>query len=292
MNINRKLIVPYLLPAVLLYVIFFISPTIYGLYISLHEWSGFTDNMKFVGLDNYWKMLTDKTYWLSFRNTLIILGIGGVMVFLIAFIFTAMMSHGIKAKKAVRAIIFFPQIVAPIALAIVWNYLYRFDGGLFNSILDLFDLEPINWTNSNNIMISAVLAIIWYSVGFYAVLLLAGVDKIPNTIFESARLEGASISRIFFTITIPLIWDVLSIAIILWVINAIRLFDFLFAFGGVSPPQEVWNLGLYQFILGFSTRTPIYQLGYASAIAISMILLTALLVLIGRKFLKREVYEL
>lgn len=197
MNINRKLIVPYLLPAVLLYVIFFISPTIYGLYISLHEWSGFTDNMKFVGLDNYWKMLTDKTYWLSFRNTLIILGIGGVMVFLIAFIFTAMMSHGIKAKKAVRAIIFFPQIVAPIALAIVWNYLYRFDGGLFNSILDLFDLEPINWTNSNNIMISAVLAIIWYSVGFYAVLLLAGVDKIPNTIFESARLEGASISRIF-----------------------------------------------------------------------------------------------
>lgn len=291
--INRKkLIIPYLMPAVLVYSLFFIVPTLHGLYISFHEWSGFTDNMLFVGFDNYSKMLTDKIYWLSFKNTLLILLVGGCVVFLVGFIFTSLMSQGIKAKRAIRAIIFFPQIVAPIAIAIVWNYLYRYDEGLFNSLLNTLGFDSINWTSSNNIMISAVIAIIWYSLGFYAVILLAGVDKIPNTFFEAARLEGASTFQIFIKITIPLIWDVLSIAIILWVINSIRLFDFLFAFGGAAPPTSVWNLGLYQFILGFSTRTPIYQLGYASAIAISMIFFTALLVLIGRKFMKREVYEL
>jgi ABC-type sugar transport system permease subunit len=289
---KKKLTIPYLLPAISLYLIFFIGPAIYGLWISFHEWSGFTDDMKFVGLKNYEKILVDPIYWKSFLNMMLILIVGGLFVFLIGFLFTALMSQGVIAKKAIRAIIFFPQIIAPIALAVVWNYLYRFDIGFFNSILTSIGLNPVNWTGPNNIMMSAIISIIWYSTGFYTIILLAGVDKIPNTIFESARVEGASTFTIFTKITLPLIWDVMSIAVILWGINAIRLFDFLFAFGGAEPPTRMWNTAMYQFILGFGQRTPIYQLGYSSAIAVTMIFVVLLFVVTGRKLFKREVYEL
>lgn len=289
---KQKLIIPYLFPALFMYIVFLILPAIYGIYISFQNWAGFTDKMLFVGLNNYKELLSDDVYWSTFKTTMIITIVGGVFVFLIGFIFTAMMSQGIKGKKVVRAVIFFPQIIAPIALAIVWNYLYRYDIGLFNSVLTFLGFDPVNWTGPKNILFSAVVAIIWYSVGFYAVILMAGIDKIPNTIFESARIEGASTFRIFWKITIPLIWDVLSIAIILWTINSIRVFDFLYAFGGPDPPQSVWNLALYQFILGFGTRDAIYQLGYSSAIATTIIIIVAVLVLAFRKLLKREVYEL
>ncbi|MED4207357.1 carbohydrate ABC transporter permease [Neobacillus mesonae] len=289
---RKKLTIPYLIPAVSLYLIFFIGPAIYGIWISFNEWSGFTDDMKFVGLKNYEKLMVDPIYWQSFFNMILILFVGGIFVFLIGFLFTALMSQGVVAKKAIRAIIFFPQIIAPIALAVVWNYLYRFDIGFFNSILTAIGLNPVNWTGPNNIMMSALIAIIWYSTGFYAIILLAGVDKIPNTIFEAARVEGASTFKIFTKITLPLIWDVMSIAVILWGINAIRLFDFLFAFGGAEPPTRMWNTAMYQFILGFGQRTPIYQLGYSSAIAVTMIFVVLLFVVTGRKLFKREVYEL
>jgi ABC-type sugar transport system permease subunit len=291
-NEKKKLIIPYLLPAVALYFVFFIGPALYGLWISFHEWNGFTENMNFVGINNYLKILEDPIYWQSFLNMMLILFVGGIFVFFIGFLFTALMSQGVTAKKTIRAIIFFPQIIAPIALAVVWNYLYRFDIGFFNSILTTFGLNPVNWTGPDNIMMSAVISIIWYSTGFYAIILLAGVDKIPNTIFEAARVEGASTIKIFTKITIPLIWDVISIAVILWGINAIRLFDFLFAFGGPEPPTRIWNTAMYQFILGFGQRTPIYQLGYSSAIAVTMIIVVLLFVVTGRKLFKREVYEL
>lgn len=289
---KKKLTIPYLLPAVALYLIFFIGPAIYGLWISFHSWSGFTQNMDFIGLKNYTKIFGDPIYWQSFKNMMLILFVGGIFVFLIGLLFTALMSQGMPAKKVVRAIIFFPQIVAPIALAIVWNYLYRFDTGFFNSVFEFIGLEAVNWTSPDNIMMSAVAAIVWYSTGFYAVILLGGVDKIPNTLFESARIEGASTFTIFRKVTLPLIWDVFSIAVILWGINAIRLFDFLFAFGGPEPPSRMWNTAMYQYILGFGQRTPIYELGYSSAIAITMVIVVFIFVITGRKLFKREIYEL
>lgn len=289
---RKKLIIPYLFPAVALYLVFFIGPALYGVWISLHKWSGFTKDMDFVGLKNYLKIFSDPIYWSSFKNMMLILVGGGIFVFLIGMLFTALLSAGMPAKKAVRAIIFFPNIIAPIALAIVWNYLYRYDIGFFNSVLTLFGVEGINWTSPKLIMYSALVAIIWYSTGFYAVILLGGVDKIPNTMFEAARIEGASTFTIFRKITLPLIWDVFAIAVILWGINAIRLFDFLFAFGGAEPPTRMWNTAMYQFILGFGQRTPIYELGYSSAIGVSMVVVVLIFVVTGRKLFNREVYEL
>src|SRR5699024_1797342 len=248
--------------------------------------------MDFAGLANYRKLLHDPVYWKSFFNMMLILVVGGVFVFLIGLLFTSLMSQGMKAKKVVRAVIFFPYVIAPVALGIVWNYLYRYDIGFFNSLLDVLRIPLVNWTGSGLILMSSVTAIVWYSVGSYEVILLSGVDKIPNTLFEAARIEGASTFQIFKNVTLPLIWDVLSIAVILWGINAVRLFDFLFAFGGPEPPSKMWNTAMYQYILGFGQRTPIYQLGYSSAIAVSMVLVVFIFILISRRMFRREIYEL
>src|SRR5699024_5455224 len=162
-------------------------------YLSFYRLSGYSNDKQFVGLSNYQKILSDEIYWHTFTNTMLLIFVGGIFVFLIGLAFTALMSQGIKGKTVVRAVIFFPQIIAPIALAIVWNYLYRYNGGLFNGVLNLVGLDSVNWTNPEHIIGSGIAAVIWYSLGFYAIILLSGVDKIPNDIFESARMEGASI---------------------------------------------------------------------------------------------------
>lgn len=289
---RKKLIIPYLFPALILYIGLFVLPTLYGFYISLHSWSGFTEEMSFIGLKNFTKLTGDPIYWMAFKNTMLIVIVGGLFTLGIGFLYTALMSQGMFGKNFIRAVIFFPNIIAPVAIAIIWNYLYRYDIGLFNWVLSLINVDPVNWTSSANIMGSAIVGIVWSSVGLYAIILLSGADKIPQTIFESARLEGASIFKIFFKITLPLTWDVISIAVVLWTINSMRLFDFLFAFGGPTPPQGIWNLALYQFILGFGSRTSIYEIGYSSAIAVTMVIAVTVLILAFRKIFDREVYEL
>lgn len=289
-----KKIIWFLIPALLLYLAFFIYPAIQALWVSLHDWSGFTKGMKFIGLKNFNELLHDSLYWQSLGNTLIILFVGGAVIFLLAFLFTAFFTSGIKGKKFFRAVIFYPNVVAPIALATFWSFLYNPRFGLINGFLRLLHLDFLakTWTGPDLIFWSVLIALIWTYVGFYLIILLSGAEKIPQDLYEVAKLEGANRFQTFFKVTVPLIWDVLVVGIVLWIIGAIKLFEFLFAFsGGTQVPQQLWTNAVYMFMVSFGKRTAIFRLGYGTAIAVTLLLLIMIFTGIARLATRRERIE-
>lgn len=291
MNIRKLVIILFLLPAGLFYMAFILIPAIWAFYFSAFDWSGFTESMKFVGLGNYFQLFRDRMFWLSLRNTLIILLPGGAIIFLLTFILTVLINSGVRGKKFFRAMIFLPNVIATIALTTLWAFIYNSSFGLLNGFFKLIgvhQLSQFTWTSADKIFYAALVAIIWINVGFQLVLLMAGVDKIPFEFFEAARIEGASQFQMFTRITIPMIWDVISVAFVLWSISALKMFEFLYAFGGLNMPQSLYTIGIYLYVMGFGKRDPIYRLGYATAIGVLLLITVVIIVALIRRLTRRE----
>jgi len=285
----------FLAPSLILYIYLFVFPTIEAFRISFYKWSGFSANMQFVGFDNFLKLIRDDSFLAALNNTMLLLVIGGIGSFLLAFIFSYLLNSGIKGKKVYRTIIFFPFIVAPVVLSIYWGLLvYNPRVGILPQLLNMFNIEALSnivFTGASNIFWSVLFIVVWSRVGFYLILLMAGIDRIPPFLYEAARLEGANEIQMFFKITLPLIKEVLVIAMIFWGIQAIKMFELFYAFGGILPPRALWTNAIYLYIMGFGKRDPIFQLGYASAIGVVTLLLVIIVSIIIRKLVKREVYE-
>ncbi len=243
---------------------------------------------------NYVDILKDAIFWKSLKNTLLILGVGGILVFVLAFVLTVALNSGIKGKKFFRSMIFLPNVIAVIALTTLWAYIYNPSFGLIKATAEALGLEGISkilWTAPDKIFWSVLAALVWIEAGYYLVLIMAGVDKIPTEYYEAAQLEGASQFQIFRKITVPLIWDVLSVAVVLYSIGALKIFEFPYAFNGQSVPPELYTVGIYLYIMGFGKRAPIYRLGYATAIGVMLLLAVILIVVVLRRILRRDVIE-
>ncbi len=294
MKTRKRLIALFMLPASLVYLIIVLIPAIWAIYYSFFDWSGFGQKMKFIGVGNYQNLIHDPVFLLSLKNTLLILVVGGIIIFALAFILTVLVNSGIKGKKFFRAMIFLPNVIATIALTTLWAFIYNPTFGLINSFFRLIGWKAgaaFTFVSNNHVFLSMLIALIWIEVGFYLVLLMAGIDKIPAEYYEAAKIEGANQWQMFTGITVPLLWDVISVATVLYTIFALKVFEFPYAFNQITPPQEIYTVGIYLYIEGFGKRDPIYRLGYATAIGVVLLLCVVVFVLLVRRFMRREVVQ-
>ena len=219
---------------------------------------------------------------------------GGAIVFFFSFLFT-MFLRELRGKKFIRAVIFFPNIVPPVALAIAWAILLAPRNGLLNRLLETVGLESATqtWLGPDLIFKSIIAGLVWIYTGYFTTILMAGVDRIPKYYYEAAELEGASSRQKFSRVTIPLTWDVLSVAAVLWVITGIKTFEFIYAFGGsgTDPSASSWTLPVHLYVVALGNRTPILALGQGSAIAVVMVALVAVLILLLRRVMRRAIVE-
>ncbi|MDB5659432.1 MAG: binding--dependent transport system inner rane component family protein [Cypionkella sp.] len=280
---RRRMVIIFLAPAVLLYLFFVLAPAAASFYLSLFQTSGFGETPRWVGFGNYIKLFSDPVFWLSITNMALILTVGGVAIFGLAFLFTILINSGIWGKKLFRALIFMPNVIAVVALSTFWSFIYMPRYGMLSNIFKYIGFDQaaaISWTAPENIIWSMLIGLVWISTGFFTILILAGADKIPTDMYEAARIEGAGPVQMFRMITVPMIWDVIAITMVLWVIEAIKMMEFPFAFGGPTPVQSLLTPSIYLFIMGFGFRQPVYELGYATAIGVCMFLFTVVAVLI------------
>ncbi len=290
---RRKMVIPFILPALVFYTAFFVYPAIQAFWVSLHNWSGFGKQMIFIGLGNYQEMLKDNVFWASLYRTLIISLGGGVLIFVLALFISAIMSRGLKGKKFFRALIFFPQVIPGIGLGLIWQFLYNNSWGPISGLLKVTHLEALDqtWLSPGLIIQSLTVAIVWSYVGYYIVLLMAGIDKIPPTFYEAARLDGASEWKMFILITLPMIWDVLVIALVLWMIGSLKIFDIIIATTFPLPPIATYTLTIYTWVMAVGGYTPVYRLGYATALGVVLLFLVTITVGIIRLITRREAIE-
>lgn len=293
----RNMTIAFLLPAFLLYSLLFIYPALRAFYVSMNDWSGFTPTMRFVGLANFVELLHDAYFWRNVIPTTVkIIFLGGVMVFALAFLLSGILSTRLKGKAFFRGILFFPSLVSQVAIAILWGFIYNTRWGLLNSLLRLVGLGRYQqtWTSADNLFGAVLFVLVWMNVGFYCVILLAALDRIPPDFNDAAKVEGAGELVIFFRIKIPLIWDVLVNSLVLWGISAVKTFGLLYVWTGAggSTPVQLQNLAVYMYITAFGRKGGgSYRMGYATSLGVFMFLMIAALYLLISLINRKERIE-
>lgn len=241
-------------PAILLFVIFMIYPTIDVFRMSMYKWGGYTPDKTFVGLNNFKTLFQSEKFYRAFQNQILLIVIVTVVTFALALIFAAVLTREkIKGQNFFRVIFYIPNILSIVIISAIFSAIYDPNQGLLNSILSIFrgkEAEAILWLGSQKLVIwSIVIAMIWQAIGYYMVMYMASMANVPNSLYESAALEGAGKIRQFFSITLPLIWTNIRTTLTFFVISTINM-SFLFVKamtnGGPDSSSHVFLSYMYQ----------------------------------------------
>lgn len=223
------------------------------------------------------------------RNNFRLMFVGGIFQFIFAFLFAAGLSlPNFRASKFYRTMIFFPSFISAVGVAILWQRVYDVRYGLLNSAIDgvaegisrlvslitpvHLTVAPIEWLGVDNMFNSIIAAGIWSGVGSQMILLIAAIQRIPPTYYEAARVDGANERHVFRHVTIPMIREVILITLTLWVIGALRIFGLVQAMA-IQLDEKSNVVSVRQYELAFSNRDNIYQMGYATAMAVVLLVL-------------------
>ena len=276
----------FILPALLIFVVFLVYPLMYTIYLSLTEWAGFDlGKIRFVGLRNFKLLLPDWIFWKALRNTMIF--VFGTTVFLNLFglALALFLNNELRITKLVRTLIFIPVLLSPVIVGVMWSRIFDPFGAL-NQILEEMGIiaTPIFWLGDKRIALwSIVGATVWQWVGYDMILYLTGLQQIPAELYEAAKIDGANTWHLFRFITLPLLKGIATMVILLNLIGGVRIFDIVFVMtrGGPNHNTEVLATHLYEVAFWFN------KMGYAAVIAV-IILVISLLFAYFRNRLMRE----
>ena len=268
----------FVAPFIIFFLAFNLFPILYSVFLSFHDWSGIGDKV-FIGLDNYVRIFTqDKTVWKSLGNTLYIMVLGFPLSIFLGLVLAAFLSNLKKFRNVFQTINFLPYITTPVAIGLIFTFLFDWNTGIINKILSFFGGEGINWLgNAKFAPLVIGFMIIWKTTGYYMALYLAGITSISEDIYEAAKVDGAGPVKTFFKITLPLLKPITIFIVITSLIYALQLFDepnLMFNVSTTSviggPDRScltmVWNF--YDVAFGSTAR-----LGYGSAVATTLFII-------------------
>ena len=284
-----------LAPAVILFTIFMLIPTIDVFRMSLYKWGGYTADKTFVGLDNFKTLLQSEKFYQAFQNSVLLIVIVTIVTFAMAIICAAILTREkLKGQTFFRVVFYIPNILSVVVISAIFSAIYDPNQGLLNSFLNLFRGQdgvdnPILWLGSQKLVIySIIIAMVWQAIGYYMVMYMASMANIPDSLYESASLEGAGRIKQFFSITLPLIWTNIRTTLTFFVISTINM-SFLMVKamtnGGPDGASNVFLSYMYQEAYTNSSY------GYGMAIGVAVFLFSFALAAVLNAVTKREEIE-
>lgn len=265
----------YLVPGLAIYAVFTLVPLVQTARFSFYHWDGITP-ATWAGIENYRTLLTDPQNLATFGHALVFIAFYAVLPVLIAFVVVGTMTRvRIRLLAVFRTVLFLPQILSTVVVAVTWRWIYAEDGAI-NGVLSAIGLDGLarSWLGDSQTALPAVGLIgTWVMYGLCMVLFIGGAQKIPRELYEAVRLDGAGPVREFFAVTLPGLRGEISIALVLTVTNALRNFDIVWntTSGGPGTSTLVPSYLIYEG--AFTTR----EVGFAAAAGV---LLTALILAI------------
>ena len=279
----------FLLPALILFVLFVIYPIFNSLYYSTFNWNGLGPAVKFVGLQNFKDILGDQVFLKAVGNVLLIIVFSLALQLPLALALAVLVGRDLPGRSLFRTIFFMPYVLAEVNVAIMFLLLYNPDPsrGLLDSIVVLLGGKPIGWLSDPNIvLLSVFFALTWKFFGFHMLLYLAGLQNIPLELEEAARIDGANSFQSFFHITLPLLGSTIRTSVYLSVLGSIQQFILVWIMTKGGPVNASEVLATYMYRFGFVR----FQLGYTSAVALYMFLLCLVFSLIYQAFTRQPDY--
>lgn len=279
---RQRTAILFLLPAVVLLLCFMIYPLGKTIYYSFTAWYNFSAIQTFIGLENYKDLIRDPVVRTALRNTGILMA--GVLLFQIGFaLILAILVDGVRhCFKFFRTIYFFPIVISATAIGLMFTLIYKYEYGLLNYFITLFGGEKQVWINEKTSIYLALIPVVWQYVGFYFVIFLTGISNISSDIYESAMLDGIRPVQKAVYITVPMLRSVLTSSIVLVVSGCFKVFDIIFMVTNGGPLDSSQLLSTYMYQKAFARGNG----GYASSIAIVMIVLGVAVTSVLRKMLQ------
>ena len=228
MKKNKTMIALFIAPTIICLLLMYLYPVTRTVIMSFFHVDSVTASVSewsFNGLENYLKIFHNASFIASMKNMMVIWLVGGVISLTLAMIMAVILTSGIRGAKFFKAAIYMPNIISAVALATMWiQYIFNYDYGLLNQIVELFGGENVRWLGSDMIFWAMMAAFIFGSVGYYMLIFISGIEGIPGDIFEAATIDGANVITKLTKITLHLLKGVIRTTITFWSINATTFF--------------------------------------------------------------------
>ncbi|HLA48573.1 MAG: ABC transporter permease [Nitrospinae bacterium RIFCSPLOWO2_12_39_15] len=270
----------FVIPALILLSLVTIYPIIYVFYLSLHRRLLIFNISKFVWFENYLFLLNDNRFWNAFKNTIYFTVVSVSLELLIGLFVAVLLNRAFRLKGLMRAVILIPWAIPTVVSARMWEWMYNTDFGILNYVLG----SEINWLGSPFwAMNAAIFMDVWKTTPFVAILLIAGLQVIPQELYQAARIDGAGGWAIFRRITLPLLKPVILIVLIFRTLDAFRVFDAVYVLTGGGPANTTETLSIYAYKVLFQTL----QFGYGSTLSAVVFLCTGIISIFYIRILSR-----
>ncbi|PAD66366.1 ABC transporter [Bacillus sp. 7586-K] len=279
----------FIAPFFIIFLIFGLYPILYSLYLSFTNWDGF-GNPTLIGLENYQRLFGDFFFYKSLGNTLLIWGVSVIPQLTVSLVLAVILHEKfVKGKSLFRAVFFFPNIVTAASLGLLVALIFSWQTGSFNQLLMSlgFIQDPINWADKPmfmRILVSSIL--FWQYFGYSMIIYIAGLQGISRDLLEAAEIDGASKTKVFFHITLPLLKPIILFQIVTSIIGGMQIFDqpYTLTNGTGNPDNATLTSVMYLYETAF-TR---YQYGYGSAIAFGLFLVIVIFSILSFTLMNRR----
>ncbi len=275
---------------VAMFAIFYVYPVISTIWISLHAWDGVARSMRYIGLANYRILASQPRFYHAVFNNiswLIFLLLGPTALGLML---AVLLDRGLRFERTFRVIFFLPFTIPAVAVAAIWRWVYEPSSGLLTTVLEDVGLGALaqNWLGDPHVVNFALMgAVLWWTTGFAFLVFFAGLRNIPVECIEAARIEGATPWQLFWKVSFPLLWPSTIVVLGIAAIDAMRLFDIVWATtnGGPAYASEVLATQMYDVAFGR------FEMGRASAISVYLLLIAGVLIMPYIYAMSRRVAE-
>ncbi|MGL4911118.1 MAG: carbohydrate ABC transporter permease [Romboutsia sp.] len=281
-------------PTFLLFLLFKIYPMLSAAKMSLYRSTGLSSNPTFIGLENFTILFNDPVFWKALGNTFFILGVFPIATMLLALFFAVILTQGriFEWEKTLYRIVFFlPNILSMVVIGMMFMYIYDFNLGILNSFLDFIGMGMLKHTwlgEKETVLWALTFTMVWQAAGYYMVMYISGINRIPQDLYEAATLDGAKPMKQFFVITLPLIWEVVRVTITFFITGAFNLsFIFVKVMTKGGPDNASQTLLNYMDSQAFMNA----NYGYAMAISVVVFVIAIVLAVIVKKITERDVIE-
>jgi raffinose/stachyose/melibiose transport system permease protein len=268
-----------LAPALFIYALFAVYPMLNVIALSFLRWNGIEANARFAGLDNYVQVFTqDPVFWGAVRNTVLWTVMSVVFPPAIGFALALALNQNIPGRGPLRALFYMPVIIAPIAVATMWRWMYDPFFGLLNAMMTSLGLQGLiqDWLGDRNVALySLFVAYTWQTVGFSLVLFLAGLQSVSPTLLEASRVDGANRWQAFRHVTLPALRPSITIVLILSIINSLKAFDIVYGMTLGGPAQSTQMLALW----AFTQAMQLGDFGRGAVISVVLLVITTAIVI-------------
>lgn len=276
----------FLLPALSIYIVFAIYPTVSVIEYSLTDWNGISPERNYIGLENYRKMFSDKIFWEAFRNTFVWSGVILVINVGLGLVIAAMLARVWKARLLIQTCIVLPVVISPMAVATIWRWMYQ-PKGVINQMLEGIGFEALTrpWLGDPQVVLYALaFAHSWSTIGLSVIIFLAGLQAVDEDLYEASKVDGATPMQQFRYVTMPALRPVTAVVFILTLTQSFKVFDIVWATTQGGPIRFSEILSTYMYKRGALEN----DYGYGSAIGVALLVIVSFATLIYLQIQNRK----